>query len=232
MENPKKAHKAHVLVVPYPSQGHINPMLQFSKRLAKKSIKATLAPTICFSKFMQTTEISTGYNTSIQIRPISDGYDEGGYLSAESIPAYLDSFRTQGPKTLIQLIDKLKEEGDPIKAIIYDGLLPWVLDVAKKSRLLSVLFFTETCSVNSIYYHVQRGLIKLPIMGSGSGLVSVPGAAELQVWEAPSLVQDYDSYTVWFDGVLEQFSVIDQVDWVLCNIFYDMEKEVKIFTSN
>ncbi|CAO2818951.1 unnamed protein product [Amaranthus hypochondriacus] len=226
MENPKKAHKAHVLVIPYPSQGHINPMLQFSKRLAKKSIKATLAPTICFSKFMQTTEISTGYDTSIQIRPISDGYDEGGYLSAESIPAYLDSFRTQGPKTLIQLIDKLKEEGDPIKAIIYDGLLPWILDVAKKFGLVSVLFFTETCSVNSIYYHVQRGLIKLPVMGSGSGLVSVPGSAELQVWEAPSLVQDYDSYTVWFDGVLEQFSVIDQVDWVLCNIFYDMEKEV------
>uniref|UniRef100_A0A7N1A3A8 Glycosyltransferase N-terminal domain-containing protein n=1 Tax=Kalanchoe fedtschenkoi TaxID=63787 RepID=A0A7N1A3A8_KALFE len=29
--------KAQILILPYPVQGHINPMLQFAKRLASKS---------------------------------------------------------------------------------------------------------------------------------------------------------------------------------------------------
>ena len=32
----------HILVLPYPIQGHINPMLQFSKRLASKGPRVTL----------------------------------------------------------------------------------------------------------------------------------------------------------------------------------------------
>lgn len=175
---------------------------------------------------MHTSISPTHYGPKIQVRPISDGYDNGGFLSAESISAYLDSFRTNGPKTLAQLINKLSEEGDPVKAMIYDGQLPWALDVARQFGLVAVLFFTETCSVNSIYYQVQRGLIKLPLMGPGPIKVSVPGAVELQPWEAPSLVQNYDALSVWFDEILKQFSDIERVDWVLFNIFYDMEKEV------
>lgn len=226
MEASKQAHKAHVLVVPFPGQGHINPMLQFSKRLASKGIKPTLTPTVYIAKSMHTTTIPTLYGPPIQLRPISDGYDDGGKNQAQSTAVYLDSLQVHGPKTLVQLVKKLIEEGDPVKAIIYDGFLPWALDVAKQFGLLGVVFFTQSCSVNSIYYHVQRGLIQLPLLGPGPSTVSVPGAPELQPWEVPSFVGQYGSYPFWFHVVLEQFSNIDQVDWVLCNIFYDMEKEV------
>ncbi|XP_056684908.1 UDP-glycosyltransferase 74G1 [Spinacia oleracea] len=225
MEDPKKPEKAHVLVLPFTGQGHINPMLQFSKRLSSKGIKSTLITTIYISKSLKTTTIATHYGPPIQLRPISDGYDDDGYHQAESTAAYLDSLRTNGPVSLAQLIKKLSEEGDPVNAVIYDGFLPWALDVAKQFGLVGVVFFTQSCTVNSIYYHVQRGLIQLPLMGHGSTTVSVPGAPELQPWEAPSFVHNYGSYPFWFDVILGQFSNIDQVDWVLCNIFYDMEKE-------
>jgi hypothetical protein len=48
-----KAHGAHVLVLPFPTQGHINPMLQFSKRLASKGVKVTLATTVFIFNTMQ-----------------------------------------------------------------------------------------------------------------------------------------------------------------------------------
>jgi hypothetical protein len=38
----KRASESHVLVLPLPLQGHINPMLQFSKLLASKGLKVTL----------------------------------------------------------------------------------------------------------------------------------------------------------------------------------------------
>uniref|UniRef100_J3LRS5 Glycosyltransferase N-terminal domain-containing protein n=1 Tax=Oryza brachyantha TaxID=4533 RepID=J3LRS5_ORYBR len=33
---------AHVLVVPYPSQGHMNPMLEFARKLASKGVAVTV----------------------------------------------------------------------------------------------------------------------------------------------------------------------------------------------
>ncbi|CBI24715.3 unnamed protein product, partial [Vitis vinifera] len=49
----KKAYGAHALLLSYPTQGHINPMLQFSKRLVSKGLKATLATTLSITKSMQ-----------------------------------------------------------------------------------------------------------------------------------------------------------------------------------
>ncbi|KNA22086.1 hypothetical protein SOVF_037310 [Spinacia oleracea] len=165
-------------------------MLQFSKRLSSKGIKSTLITTIYISKSLKTTTIATHYGPPIQLRPISDGYDDDGYHQAESTAAYLDSLRTNGPVSLAQLIKKLSEEGDPVNAVIYDGFLPWALDVAKQFGLVGVVFFTQSCTVNSIYYHVQRGLIQLPLMGHGSTTVSVPGAPELQPPTVPSYYLD------------------------------------------
>ncbi|XP_021762769.1 UDP-glycosyltransferase 74G1-like [Chenopodium quinoa] len=227
MEVTKQAHKAHVLVFPFIGQGHVNPMLQFSKRLAFKGIKPTLITAQYIFKSMQTTTIETQFGPPIQIRSISDGYDDdSGGSHPESIAAYLDSLRVNGAKSLAQLIMRLNDEGDPVQAIIYDGFLPWALDVARQFGLVAGLFFTQSCTVNSIYYHVQRGLIQLPLTGPDLIKVSVPGAPELHPFEAPSFVHTYGSYPFWFDVILGQFSNIDQADWVLCNIFYDMEKEV------
>ena len=221
MEEFNKASKAHVLVVPYPAQGHINPMLQFAKRLASKGFKSSLATTVFISK-----SIPPQFAPLIQVRPISDGYDEGGFSQAESTPAYLSSLRANGSKTLAQLVKTLSEEGDPVKAVIYDGFLPWAVDVAKQFGLVRVLFFTQSCAVNCIYYHIQRGLIRVPLSGPDSKTISIPGVPELQPREAPSFIHRYGSYPFWFDTVLGQFSNIDQANWVLCNVFYEMEKEV------
>ncbi|KAL9227504.1 hypothetical protein vseg_003186 [Gypsophila vaccaria] len=158
---------------------------------------------------------------NIQIRNFSDGYDEGGPTQAPSWEAYLSQLWDVGPRSLTELILNLVEEGDPVKAVIYDGFFPWALDVAKKFGLVGVCFFTQSCAVNSVYYHVQRGLIQVPLSGS----VKVPGVPELLPNETSSFVGDYGSCKWWLDVVLGQFSNIDQADWVLTNIFYDMEKE-------
>ena len=43
----------HILVLPYPIQGHINPMLQFSKRLASKGPRVTFVTTTVISESIQ-----------------------------------------------------------------------------------------------------------------------------------------------------------------------------------
>ncbi|KAI7755334.1 hypothetical protein M8C21_028081, partial [Ambrosia artemisiifolia] len=132
----------HVLLFPYPSQGHINPIIQFGKRLLSKGVKTTLVTTVYhFNSSHNTT------NTSIQIKPISDGFDEGGYASADSPESYLKTFKETGSKSLANLINNLQSEGNNVDAIIYDSMIIWALDVAKELGIKCGSFFTQACGV-------------------------------------------------------------------------------------
>jgi len=84
----EKRCKAHCIVVSFPAQGHINPMLQFSKRLEHKGVKVTPVTT----RFISNAIMSGSSSSSISLQTISDGYDEGGIDQAESIKSYLDRF--------------------------------------------------------------------------------------------------------------------------------------------
>ncbi|XP_065875350.1 UDP-glycosyltransferase 74G1-like [Euphorbia lathyris] len=209
--------RAHVVILPYPAQGHINPLLQFAKRLVSKGVKATLANTVFINNSMLADPSSP-----IQFQTISDGFDEAGYAQAPNADVYLSSLESVGSKTLANLINKLNNSDSPVTAIIYDGFLPWALDVAKQFGVLGVVFLTQSCAVNNIYYHVQRGVLSMPISGS---TVSLPGLPILKVSEIPSFVSDYEAYPAWSDTLFNQFKNIDEAHWVLCNSFHMLEEE-------
>ena len=153
------AYKAHCLVVPYPTQGHINPMLQFCKRLEHKGIKVTLAVTRYI--FKTANRAATG---SITVETISDGYDHEG-MPHKNIEAHLTRFKEVGSQTLTQLVEKLINLGCPVDCIVYDSFIPWALDVARKFGLVGAAFFTQSCAVSNIFYHVNQGLLELPLSG-------------------------------------------------------------------
>jgi pathogen-inducible salicylic acid glucosyltransferase len=134
MEMVGNVYGAHCLVLAYPGQGHINPMMEFSKRLEHKGVKVTMVITKSISHTMNK-EVN-----SIVVETISDGYDEGGVAEAESIHAYLESFRRVGSQTLIELIEKLSNSGCPVDCVVYDPFLPWALDIAKKFGLVGAMF--------------------------------------------------------------------------------------------
>ncbi|KAK7859314.1 udp-glycosyltransferase 74f2 [Quercus suber] len=131
------AYNAHCLVLSYPTQGHLNPMHEFSKCLKHKGVKVTLVITRPMSKTIHKEA------SSIALETISDGFDEGGIAHAESIQAYLERFWQVGSQTLAELLEKLSSSssGNPVDCIVYDAFLPWALDVAKKFGLVGAFFF-------------------------------------------------------------------------------------------
>ncbi|MED6136953.1 hypothetical protein PIB30_060477 [Stylosanthes scabra] len=192
--------KPHCLVLSYPGQGHINPMIQFSKLLVHEGVKVTLSTTRSYSK---------------------KGFEEAG-----SYKAYLGLFWKVGPQTLCDLVEKLAKLGYPIDCIIYDSMLPWALDVAKKIGIVGVSYFTQHMAVNSIYYHVHLGKIKVPVIENE--IISLPSMPELQLCDMPSFCLTCDQYEdpVVLHMLVGQFSNIDKADWVLCNSFYELDKEI------
>ncbi|KAH0647153.1 hypothetical protein KY290_033158 [Solanum tuberosum] len=212
-------HKAHCLILPYPVQGHINPMLQFSKRLQSKRVKITIAPTKSFLKNMK--ELPT----SVSIEAISDGYDDDGINQAKTYEAYLTRFKEVGPDTLSQLIQKLANSGCPVNCIVYDPFLPWAVEVAKNFGLVSAAFFTQNCVVDSIYYHVHKGVIKLPPTQHDAKIL-IPGlSCTIESSDVPSFESSPESDKL-VELLVNQFSNLEKTDWVLINSFYELEKEV------
>lgn len=225
----QKTHIPHCLVLAFPAQGHVSPLLQFSKRVHEKGVRVTFVSTFFICKTLAT---FNGHDfPNITLHTISDGYDEGGMDSAETLEAYLNSFRRVGSRTLSQLITKLAELGSPVDCVVYDSVLPWALDVAKGLGLNGASFFTQPCAVCSIYFHVREKTLKLPVLEDES-VISLPGLPLLEKRDLPSFLFRYGSYPLIFASVLDQFSNIDKADWILANTFYELEQEVCISSSS
>jgi len=219
MEKERKNHVAHCLILPYPAQGHMNPMIQLSKRLIEKVVKVTLITVFSYWKTIKTKNLSS----NIEVESISDGYDDGGYESAESFEIYKETFWKVGSQTLSELLHKLSSSKNQPNCVIFDAFCPWVLDIAKNFGLLGVPFFTQSCSVNSIYFHTHQKLIELPLLQSEYLL---PGLPKLAQGDLPSFLYKYGSYPIVFDVVVNQFSNIGKAYWILANTFYELEPEV------
>jgi pathogen-inducible salicylic acid glucosyltransferase len=80
-------------------------------------------------------------------------------------------------------------------------------------------------SVNSIYYHVQLGKLKVPLIDQDE--ISLPLLPRFEFGDMPSFLTNKENQ-VLIDLLVGQFSNIDKADWILCNTFYEMEKEVHI----
>ena len=116
--------------------------------------------------------------------------------------------------------------------MVYDGVMPWVLDVGKEFGLRTVAYFTQSCAVNNIYYHVYRGEIKVPVVAEEE--IRIAGMPPLTTADMPSFIQVVNPYPGFSDVVINQFENVEEADWLVCNSFYELEHQVcllKLLTS-
>ncbi|XP_052187965.1 flavonol 7-O-beta-glucosyltransferase UGT74F1-like [Diospyros lotus] len=217
--------KAHCLVLPLPLQGHINPMLQFSKRLQSKGAKVTLVTTrFIFNKTMNQAAAGRPFS-SLAVDTISDGFDDGGLAQAGSPTEYFYRFQQVGSETLAELVEKCRSSGSPVDCIVYDPFLTWALEVAGNLGLVAGAFFTQSCAVDSVYFHVHNGKLKLPVPAGSE--IFLPGLPALQVSDLPSFVADPESRPLALEVAVNQFSgLAGKPEWLLCNTFHKLEEEV------
>jgi UDP-glucose:(indol-3-yl)acetate beta-D-glucosyltransferase len=212
---------AHVLVVPMPGQGHINPMVQFAKKLVSKGVAATLVTTRFIAR---TARIDAG---QVQLDAISDGHDDGGFSSAASPEEYMQKLEVAGSASLAELIRARALSGHPFTCVVYDSFLRWAATTARAMGLPAVPFSTQSCAASAVYHYVNEGKLHVPAAG-GEKSAALAGLPEMERREFPTFVfgdgpYGYASLTV---PALTQFAEEDEDDWVLFNSFEELEGEV------
>lgn len=112
-----------------------------------------------------------------------------------------------------------------MKCLVYDANLPWALNIAKQLGVAGAAFFTQPCAAIASYYpmHVELSGKQLTMPA-----FSMPGLPKPGFPNLASLGSDTGPYPPVVRLIFNQFSNIEQADWVLFNSFDKLEEEVSL----
>lgn len=207
--------KPHVLVIPYPAQGHINPALALAKYLSCKGVGITIVTTT----HIKNNSAIVSLWDSISIASISDGTEQ--VKEVETIETYFKRFQDVLSKNLADFLDS---SDCAAKAVIYDSVMPWVLDIAHKRGLHGASFFTQSSAVCAVYYHLKHGLLKFPY--EEDTVLSLPSLPTLGIKDLPDFSVFPDPKHTVMRLLADQFDNLEKADWIFFNTFYELESEI------
>ncbi|KAB2623314.1 crocetin glucosyltransferase [Pyrus ussuriensis x Pyrus communis] len=219
------------LVVTFPAQGHINPSLQFAKRLINTTgAHVTFVTCLSARHRIGNDSIPDGLTYSL----FSDGYDDG-FNSTNNIDDYMSELRRRGAQAITDLAVSSAKEGHPYTCLVYTIFLPWAADVAHELHLPNVLLWIQPATVFDIYYYYFNGYKDLIRDNTSSGTngvlpcsIELPGLPlSLTSRDLPSFVVDTDPYNFALPLFQEQMDLLERETnpTILVNTFDALEPE-------
>ncbi|XP_074575446.1 UDP-glycosyltransferase 75C1-like [Curcuma longa] len=231
----------HFLVLTYPAQGHVNPALHLSRRLARTtSARVTFSTSIYGHRLMFPASAAEEIveDGLVSYLPFSDGYDDGFDPNIHCPFEFHDRFRSASSASLAALLRRLDELGRPVTCIIYNMLFAWAGDVARSHGVRSAVYWIQPAAVFAIYYHYFHGYDGLIKAHSHDPFfeVNLPNLPPLKIRDLPSflgITSNEDPYLMGLKLFEQLFQVLDREEadstaptTVLVNTFGELETEM------
>lgn len=168
------AEKPHAVCIPYPAQGHINPMLKLAKLLHHKGFHITFVNTEYNHNRLLKSRGPDSLNglPSFQFRTIPDGLPPTDTDATQDIPSLCQSTRKTCLSPFRDLLSKLNHTSSsnvpPVTCIVSDGVMSFTLDAAQELGIPEVLFWTTSACGFMAYLHYRHLIEKgfTPLKGS------------------------------------------------------------------
>ncbi|GLJ04833.1 hypothetical protein SUGI_0004510 [Cryptomeria japonica] len=221
----------HVMVVPYSTVGHSNPLLQFAKNLASKGFLVSFVSLhFDHSRMVKAREylqrLSHGGPGLVQLEWIPDEIPPQVPRDHHIHPfLFHHMHNTMTGHGLESLLLRFNASPNPVSCVVYDSFLPWVPKIATKLSIPHAFFWTQSITVFSLYYHFKNvekwdGERKLP------ETCNVPCLGEFKIGDLPGPFHREQDLKV--RKVLDFFVDLESVtdaSWVLVNSFEELETE-------
>ncbi|KAJ4979740.1 hypothetical protein NE237_010520 [Protea cynaroides] len=136
----------HVVAIPYPGRGHINPMMNVSTLLASKGLAVTFVVT---EEWL--TLIGSGLESfpNIRFRSIPNVIPSE-LTRGSDFAGFFEAVFTKMEAPFDQLLDGLEQ---PATCIIADTFLPWTIAIGNRRNIPVALLWPMSPSLFSLHYH-------------------------------------------------------------------------------
>ncbi|XP_008788547.2 UDP-glycosyltransferase 87A1-like isoform X1 [Phoenix dactylifera] len=208
----------HVVAMPYPGRGHINPMMALCRPLAARGVAVTFVVT---EEWLGLLQSSPAPPPGVRLRTIPNVIPSEKGRAAD-FNGFLEAVYTKMEDPVEQLLDRLEP---PVTAIVADTYLPWAVALGNRRNIPVISLFTMSASFFSVLYHFDR----LPVAGDRPLLVDESDADEPleQFFPCLASVRLADFRTVrsvlTLRQALEAFSWVRKAQCVLFTSFYEIE---------
>ncbi|XP_062232642.1 gallate 1-beta-glucosyltransferase 84A24-like [Phragmites australis] len=219
--------RPHVLLVSFPLQGHVNPLLRLGGRLAAKGLLVTFTT---FRHGGLRALRDDGACVDFGLGRLRFEYLRDGTRCPDD-PCYLDPSDMLrhvvdvGPSALDGLIRLQADAGRPVACVVNNPFVPWALDVAGGMGIPCAMLWIQSCAVLSLYYHFYSFPEAFPSEAEPDMPVALPGLPTVAAEELPLMVRPEYAGTLWGEVLRAQLGEIKKtVSWVLVNTFDGLER--------
>nr|CAD1823098.1 unnamed protein product [Ananas comosus var. bracteatus] len=194
----------HVLLIAFPGQGHVNPVLRLARRLAAKGLLVTFTSTSDIGARLLSSSSDVSPLPNFRFDFLSD-QPSGPLAALDDLMRHLAS---AGPPSLAAL---LRRQTVPVTCVVGSPFLPR----ARSSR--------PTTTTTTAWQPPSLRL-RPP--------VSLPGLPPLSAADVPSFLHPSNPYKLLADTILASFGNLGKARWLLANSFNELEHDaIAAFSS-
>ncbi|XVE54714.1 hypothetical protein DITRI_Ditri03aG0104000 [Diplodiscus trichospermus] len=216
----------HVLVLPFPGQGHIVPIMKLALQIAGHGVKVTFVNTeFIHAKMMICLPEKAEERSLINFVSIPDGLEMED--DRADLVKLTESVHRTMPAYLEDLILKIKQSNvdEQITCVIADTAVGWAHEMAKKLGIEAVAFWPSAGACLALALHIPKLLEAGLINTDGTFMTDEPIslAKDLPSWTSSEIEDDPEIQKLVFEFCSFVSKYAKFHDWILCNSNHELE---------
>ncbi|KAJ1256894.1 hypothetical protein BS78_K276200, partial [Paspalum vaginatum] len=240
-----RAYCPHVVLVPFPAQGHVAPLMQLARLLHSRGAHVTFVHTqFNYSRIVRAKgeaavrpSAAAAAAPGFRVEVIDDGISLSGgpHDPHDDVVALVDALQRNCPGTFCALLRRLGEEHGtpPVTCVVADVVMPFAAAVAREAGIPEAQFFTASaCGLMGYLQYeelIKRGLFPLKALTDAyldTPLEWVPGMKHMRLRDMPAFCHTTDADDFMVAAVVEQMKSAVGSKAIIINTLYELEKDV------
>ncbi|KAK2643049.1 hypothetical protein Ddye_024812 [Dipteronia dyeriana] len=175
--------RSHIVAMPYPARGHINPMLILCKFLASK--RNDILVTVILTEEYHRSVASEARPDNMVFATLSNDIIPLAHHQSSDVVGFFKAVHDMIAAPFEQLLDRLEP---PVTTIITDNILKVVAEAANRRDIPVALFWPPSATTFSIFYHADlfENGIPVDMKAHGNDIVDfIPGIPSIRVADLP-----------------------------------------------
>nr|AUI41136.1 uridine 5'-diphospho-glucosyltransferase 22 [Rhodiola rosea] len=240
----KTPQNPHVVILPFPAQGHVKPMLNLAMLLSNAGIRITFVTSkAVLDPLVQQINL-TSFRTrfpSFQFNSLSDGFPtkitRESYASVSLLLVdVFDTIAKVTPRLFRELIASLcdDEDGDESSrptCVIADGIMSFAIEVGDEFGIPVISFRTYSATCTWVYFHLQK-LVDQRFIPFQQGefdcpITCIPGLEnKIRLRDLPSVCRQRNSEeNTMLQFYMDQASAMSKASALILNTFNELEPD-------